>query len=308
MRVIVLGAGMQGTLYGVRLALAGHTVTLIAVGRRAAELRQHGAIIENALSGRRDALPLPVIEALTPDMQADLCLVTVRREQLEDVLPSLRAAPGIARTLFMVNHACGSSLLFGALGRSRVILGFPGAAGSIEDGVDRYVEVAEQATAIETSAPDIAAVLAGAGFHVAPVRDMDSWLRRHAVFVTAMAGALYAAGTDARRLAADGGAVRELILAVREGWHAMDGLGIAPAPTMLRMIFEWMPLWFATAYWRRLLRSARGEYYFARHTRKAPAEMRALTGDVRTLLSGARMPHLNRLYSAIDAAAERAAV
>jgi hypothetical protein len=30
MRIMILGAGVQGTLYGVRLARAGHDVTLIA--------------------------------------------------------------------------------------------------------------------------------------------------------------------------------------------------------------------------------------------------------------------------------------
>lgn len=302
MRVVVLGAGMQGTLYGARLALAGHAVTLIAPRHRAAQLREHGAVIENALTEKRDVVSLPVAEALGPDVQADLCLVTVRREQLAGSLPALKAATGIDRILFMVNHACGSSFLFDSLGRRRVILGFPGAAGSIEDGVDRYVEVAEQPTVIEASAPDVAALLKQAGFSVSLVRDMDSWLRRHAVFVTVVGGALYAAETDPRRLAADGDKVRDLILAVREGWKAMDRLGVGPAPMMLRVIFVWMPLWVSTVYWRRLLGSVRGEYYFARHTRRAAAEMAALAADIRALLGDTAAPRLWELYARIDAA------
>jgi hypothetical protein len=50
MRIMILGAGVQGTLYGVRLARAGHDVTLIARGKRVEELRQRGAVIEDALS------------------------------------------------------------------------------------------------------------------------------------------------------------------------------------------------------------------------------------------------------------------
>jgi 2-dehydropantoate 2-reductase len=303
-RIVVLGAGVQGTLYGVRLARAGHEVTLVARGRRAEELRHHGAIIENALTRSREVERLPVIEAIDPALDADVCLVTVRREQLEGVLADLNAAHRIPRVVFMVNHACGSEFLFGAIGRGRAVLGFPGAAGSIEEGVDRYVEVTEQPTAIEASASDIAALLEGAGFRVSLVQDMDAWLRRHAVFVTAVGGALYEVGGDGQRLAMDSQGVRNLILAVREGWAAMDRLGIAPAPMALRTIFHWVPLPVSVFYWRRLIGSQRGEYYFARHTRHAAREMVALAADIRALLPDDAMPHLRRLYKAIDTAAQ----
>ena len=35
MTIVILGAGVQGTLYGVRLARAGHSVTFVARGKRA---------------------------------------------------------------------------------------------------------------------------------------------------------------------------------------------------------------------------------------------------------------------------------
>src|SRR6202042_3715612 len=117
---------------------------------------------------------------------------------------------------------------FGALGRTRVVLAFPGAAGSVDGGVVRYAEVREQPTAVESNARDIASLFQKAGFRVAPTADMDAWLRRHAVFVTAVAGALYEAGGDAGRLAATRESVR--ILAVREGWSALDRRGVKLAP------------------------------------------------------------------------------
>jgi len=64
-------------------------------------------------------------------------------------LPTLPAATSIGRIVFMVNHANGSEELLKALGRKRVVLALPGAAGSIEAEVDRYVEVSEQATFVE---------------------------------------------------------------------------------------------------------------------------------------------------------------
>jgi 2-dehydropantoate 2-reductase len=301
MKILIFGSGVQGTLFGVRLALSGHDVTLVARGDRAAELRAVGAVIRSATSGRVDSVRLPVIEHVTAATKADLCLVTVRREQIEEVLPTLAAATGIGLCLIMVNHANGSEPIFEALGRRRVVLGFPGAAGGLEGGVDRFIEVSEQPTVIESSAPEIAAVVRDAGFRVELVRDVDSWLRRHAVFVTAICGALYQVDCDAVRLAASPQLVRNFVLAVREGWTALDRLGVVPAPLALRTIFCWVPLPIAVKYWQSLLRSPRGDLYFARHARHAVTEMAALAADVRALTAEA-MPNLQNLFASIDAA------
>ena len=302
-RILILGPGVQGTLYGVRLSLAGHNVTFVARGQRAEELRSRGAIIEHALTGMRQIAQLPIVERIQPSTHAEVCLVAVRREQLEGILPDLAAAPGILRVVLMVNHACGSEFLFSSLGRQRVVLAFPGAAGTITESVDRYVEVAEQPTAVEASAPDIAALLKGSGFRVSLVNDMDSWLRRHAVFVCAIAGALYETGVDVKRLSTDNEKMRDLIVAVREGWAAMDRAGVGPPPMALRAIFQWVPLPFSVLYWRRLIGSPQGEYYFARHTRHAPREMAALADDVLAVIPAEPIPHLRRLYGAIESAA-----
>jgi 2-dehydropantoate 2-reductase len=306
LNILVFGAGMQGTLYGVRLARAGHSVTLVARGRRAAELRDRGAIIENALSGEREMIKLPVADKLAQCPPADLCFITVRREQLDSASSAIAMAPNIDRIVVMVNHACGSDKLFAGARHERTVLGFPGAAGSIENGVDRYVDVTQQPTVVDASCPDIAKVLQSAGFGVALIHDVDSWLRRHAVFVTAVSGALYEVGVDARRLAADSTRIRRMITAIREAWSAMDRLGVAQAPLALRAIFQWVPLPFAVIYWRRLLASPRGEYYFASHARRASTEMAALAADVRALLNHEPIPELSQLFAVIDATALRA--
>jgi 2-dehydropantoate 2-reductase len=248
MKIMVLGAGVQGTLYGVRLAREGHDVTLVAHAARAAELRQRGAIIEDALSGRTETACLAIEERLVPSAEAAVCLVAVRREQIQEVLSDLAAATAISRIVFMVNHANGSESIFNALRRSRVVLAFPGAAGSIDNGVGRYVEIKQQPTVVESSAPDVVSLFRNAGFRVTRVSDMDAWLRRHAVFVTAVAGALYEKGGDAERLAASPEGVSTFIQAVREGWTALDRQHIQAAPVALRTILCWVPLPFAISY------------------------------------------------------------
>jgi ketopantoate reductase len=243
---------------------------------------------------------LPVLERLPPNFVADYCLVAVRREQIEAVLPDLAAATAIPRVVFLVNHANGSSDLLSRLGRSRTVLAFPGVAGDCEDGVIRYLDIPQQHTVVEEGARDVVSLLREAGFAVDSVRDMDAWLQRHAVFVTAIAGALYENGCDALRLSRDLATVRRFILAVREGWTAEDREGVGPAPFALRAIFCWVPLWLSARYWSRLLGSASGDIYFARHARHAPAEMAALAVDVRTLLKDGEAPGLRTLLASID--------
>jgi ketopantoate reductase len=92
-----------------------------------------------------------------------------------------------------------------------------GNSGSNDDGVDRYVEVSQQHTVVEDDAKDVVSLFRDAGFRVDRVRDVDAWLQRYAVFIKAIAGALYEKDCDARRLAADSEAVVRFIRAVREG-------------------------------------------------------------------------------------------
>ena len=173
------------------------------------------------------------------------------------------------------------------------MLAFPGIAGDREDDIIvRYVEIPQQSTVVQRSAQDVAQLFRVAGFPVDTVRDMDAWLQRHVVFVTAIAGALYENDCDAFRLAKNRDAVRRFIVAVREGWAALDRKRVSPAPMALRTIMGWVPLRLSTKYWSGLLASPRGDIYFARHARHAAAEMAAPADDVLSFLREREAPTL----------------
>jgi 2-dehydropantoate 2-reductase len=299
--IVILGAGVQGTVYAVRLAKAGHQVTLISHPERTVELRQGGASIQNLNSMRIFTRVLPVLEALPPGFEVDVCLVTVRREQIETALADLIQAPGIPRIVFLVNHANGSDHLTKLLGRSRTVLAFPGIAGDRQGNLIRYLDIPQQHTVVEQHAHDIVSLFREAGFPVDTVRDMDAWLMRHAIFITAIAGALYENACDASRLAKNPAMVRRFILAVRQGWAAQDRRRVGPAPFALRAIMCWVSLRFSARYWCRLLASPHGDIYFARHVRHAPIEMAYLAQDVRNFFGESEAPELQSLLASIDA-------
>jgi 2-dehydropantoate 2-reductase len=298
LRIVILGAGVQGTVFAVRLALAGHQITLVAQPERALELRRRGAAIQDAETLRICTKVLPVLERLPPDFPADVCLVTVRREQIEAVLPALAEAISVPRVVFLTNIAYRSENLIKVLGPSRTVLAFPGIAGYCEGAMIRYVDIAQQHTVVDSGAHDVASLFRGAGFRVDCVRDMGAWLLRHAVFITAFAGALYENGGDALLLSQNRAAARRVIVGVRQGWAAQDRKRVAAAPLALRTIICWVPLRLSALYWCRLLASPHGDLYFARHARHARAEMASLAADVQSSLCDNEAPELQRLIAA----------
>ncbi len=300
MRIVILGAGVQGTVFAVRLAMASHQVTLVARPDRAADLRQEGATIQDAETSLTHTRVLPVLEKMPPDFVADICLVTVRRDQIETILPDLVKATAITQVVLLGNHANHTGHLLAVLGRPRTVLAFPGVAGYREGAIIRYIDIPQQHTVVEERAPNVASLLREAGFRVDSVRDVDAWLQRHSVFIAAIAGALYENGCDASRLAQNSKMVRRFVVAVREGWAVQDRKGVGAAPLALRTMMCWVPLPLSVKYWSRLLASPQGDLYFARHARHAPAEMESLADDVRTLLRERDAPELQTLLASIN--------
>jgi ketopantoate reductase len=276
-------------------------VTLITRPDRAAELRREGASIQDAATSLTGTAMLPVLEKLPPDLVADMCLVTVRRDQVEPILPDLVGAIQIPQVVLLGNHANRTDHLFTVLGRSRTVLAFPGIAGYREGAMIRYLDIPQQHTVVEERAPGVSSLFREAGFRVDSVRDMDAWLQRHAVFITAIAGALYENGCDAHRLAQNTESLRRFVLAVREGWAVQDNKGVGAAPLALRTIMCRVPLPLSVMYWSRLLASFRGDLYFARHARHASAEMASLAVDLGSSLRGPEAPEFQTLLASIYA-------
>lgn len=310
MKVLIYGAGVIGTLYAARLREGGHRVTVLARGDRLTDIRRHGLVLEDIVSGRRSTTKVGTIERLGPDDEYDIALITVRRDQLASVLPELTANRRIPTMLFMLNNPAGSNDLVQALGQNRVLLGFPGAGGTRDGHVIRYAMIAQQPTTLgELSGRQtarlrkVAGAFRGAAFPTKISSNIDAWLKAHAFFVTAISGAIYLAGGDCLRLSEDNATLALMTKGVREGFAAVRALGLPVTPAPLNVLFTWLPPAFAIYYWRRFFASKMADYVFGRHARGASQEMREVARDCGTLLdkSGVDAPSLRQLYRAIDA-------
>ena len=306
MRILVLGAGVIGSVYGARLLEAGHEVVLMARGRRLADLQAHGLSLQDAESGERAQLPVVAVDRPDPDDHFDLVLVPVRAEQLQDTLPVLTAMTDGSDVLFFGNTADRQAELVKALGE-RALFGFPAVGGARDGPTVTYVLITQQKTMLgepsgiaSARARCLQEVLDKAGFTTQISADIDAWLVGHAAFVVPIAFALYRVDADPQRLATDRATMRLMVNATRQAFKALQSCGNTEIPRNLRALFR-LPNIFVIAYWRRVFAGPRGELWFAAHSRNARDEMHTLAQQLHTAVraTGRASPALDRLLNTL---------
>ena len=88
MKVLLLGAGAVGSLFGARFAQSGHAVTLVGRPSHVAAVREHGLVVEN---GNREVVRLAAETEVPAGFAPDAALLTVKTFDL------VRAATALAQ-------------------------------------------------------------------------------------------------------------------------------------------------------------------------------------------------------------------
>jgi 2-dehydropantoate 2-reductase len=279
--MLIVGAGVIGTVYGAHVAAAGHQVSVLSHGPRTGEVAAGGMCARDVLGGKRINVETDVVPDAAGDY--DLVLVAVRRDQLASACAELAVLAGKPAVVFFGNNPAGRAALPGGL-PGDAYLGFPGVGGVMAGGTADYVRIRQQPTALPRSAdPRLAALesaLSARGFAIQRVADMDGWLAYHAAFVACVAAALYRCGTDPVRLAANRPVLTLMCQAITGAFAGLRVQGTAGLPRNLAVLHSPLLEAVAVRYWARTMRSPAGELCFAGHSRHAEAEMRALGDDM----------------------------
>lgn len=311
MRILILGAGVLGSLYGGRCRAAGHRVVMLARGQRLTDLRNFGLTLEDAITEQKTFARVNVIETLAPDDPYDLVIVPVRRTQLSTVLPPLAANRTTPNVLFMVCNLSGPDEMVATLGRDRVLLGYAGAGGVRTGSIIRYTQVSSplQRTVlgeidgrITPRLKTIRRVFRSAGFPTTLSPNIDAWLKTHVAWVSPFAQALYSENYDVLRLAASPGTVRLMVRAIREGFRTLRALAIpATGPLWVRSQAR-LPEAVLVSMWRTALRTRTARISMAEHANAAREEMTQVADEFRTLVvkAGIPSPALDRLSAAAE--------
>src|ERR1700689_5258504 len=162
MKILLIGAGVIGTVYGANLGAAGDTVSVLAHGDRTAEVADIGLRARDVADGAVTAASVNVVSELQADTY-DLVLVAVTRDQVSAVCASLTTLTG-APAILLLGNSAGREVVPDAV-RGRLHLGFPGVGGTLAGGTAEYVRIKPQPTALESIddalVDELAAHLAG---------------------------------------------------------------------------------------------------------------------------------------------------
>jgi 2-dehydropantoate 2-reductase len=307
-KVLIVGAGVIGSFNAARLKEAGKDVTLLARGRRLADLREHGVVLEDARTGRRTTTQVPLVDRLGPEDAYDLAIVVVRRNQIPSVLPILAQNHRISNILFLGNNAAGTQDIIQALGRERVLIGIVNAGGERQGYVVRYLWWRRLPLVLseldDTPTPRTDAILRlfrSAGLPARLRKNVDAYLKTHAAGLPAMAGAVYMAGGDIRRLAHMPEVVRLFVRSYREALRGLRAAGIPVKPYGTHLV-EWIPervLMFGLRFFFDTKLAVLGGQ---RHINAAPDEMKEFADEFREIFhqTGLPSPASNILFAQID--------
>jgi 2-dehydropantoate 2-reductase len=294
-RLLVIGAGVNGSAVAAGLYNGGIDVTVLARGKRFQELRDEGIVIENPFNNKRSVTRVPVIDLLDPRVSYDFVLVIVRKNQALDLLPLLtqNRSPNI---VFMGNNLSGPDEFIKALGKERVMMGAVYAAGRREGSLIRAMVTTSVAApfgevdgTITPRLGRLIGILRRAGFKAQFSRQIVDFQTTHAVGVALIGKLVLKYGCEVRALARSTDDLKLFVEARHEAHRVLRTLG--------RRIIPWsevaigiVPSFLQVASLRALLNSKLGEVGLAYHVSQAPDEVRQLALELQALVNRAGIP------------------
>jgi 2-dehydropantoate 2-reductase len=280
-RILFFGAGAIGSLYAGKLALWGHDVTMLARGKRLEELREQGLVLFSEKQGEEKAT-ISLISELKSDDKYDYVFVTLRRDNLHDVLPILGQNQSQS-FVCMVNTADGFSEWITYLGAERIIAAFPGANAKIENGSVHYQltpTLIQPTTVGELNGTEsqrllvLTNMLQEAGFPNAISKNMDSWLKSHLAMICPLAYGIDSGDSFSKNKKA----ITLMCRALKENFSFLYSSKYGVKPAMLH-IYRILPNFLLVRIMRSVFNSTWIETMRKFQTPSAQNEMNLLAND-----------------------------
>lgn len=127
-RILIYGAGAIGSIFAGKLKKYGNDVTILARRNRYKEIIDNGLVLRNALTDKVEVQNVRCIKELNEDDIYEYIIVVVQNKQVDNILPIL-AKNKSSNIVFVVNNPLGYSKYITAIGKERVMIGFPSAGG-----------------------------------------------------------------------------------------------------------------------------------------------------------------------------------
>ena len=239
MRVLIYGAGVQGSLLAHTLIRGQQDVTVLARGARAEQLHHNGLVLRHYLQFRTTVDRVRIITELSPEDRYDLILVTMKYNDFPQVLPTL--AQNISENIVLVgNNATASEmekeLKAASLTPKQVAFGFQLSGGIREK--RRTVAIRMNAGAMVIGGlgkevafkETLAAAFAHTRYKLRYEADIDAWLKSHMISILPLSMASVAKNRHFRAVARDNKLLNQMVTALDEGYEVLKDLGYAIIP------------------------------------------------------------------------------
>ncbi len=283
------GAGVIGSIYAVKLSNAGHDVSLFARGNRLKVLQEKGLLYQDRQSVKK--ANVCIVNILAPDDAFDYIFVTVRYEQIQNALTSMKnnISPNI---ITMVNNPNGYIAWEELIGKGRLIPGFAGAGGRIEHDILQYrltpkfvqpTMFGEIDSSITHRITELQKIFKASNIPCSISKNMDAWQKSHLAMVTALANGIYFDGGDVCSTAKNKKALRFMSSSLRDNFRGLKKI-ICITPPKLN-IFTIAPLWLIDFVLKHLYQTPFAETLINHHAQTAKEEMQTLHKEFQAIIS-----------------------
>lgn len=241
-RVLVIGGGAIGSFLAASLVASGNAASILARGRRLAEISSEGVILAQGAALSR--VPVPVIghgEGIDPP---DFAILACKTGDLASCLDALASAVGPRTVIVTVQNGVEApGIVAGRFPGHGVIASRVHGFFELEAGIVRHVGVRPSlslgiwAGMGSDSAGRLVELLAQAGVSASLSRDIRAELWEKFVLASALGGVGAATGFPAGAIRSDPEASRLLAAAIREVCHLAQCMGVTlPHDTAARTL------------------------------------------------------------------------
>lgn len=289
-KILIVGAGVIGSIYSIKFSNAGFNVTILARGSRLDQLERNGLLYEdnsNILKAN-----VTVISKLYDDDLYDFIFLTVRFDQIIKALNEIKLNQ--SKTIItMVNSPNGYEEWESIVGKGRLIAAFPGAGGRIEDGVLHYrltPYIVQPTTFGELNGirtyrvRQLANIFKASKVPHIVCKDMDAWQKSHLAMVIPMANAIYYDGGNAYTTAKNKFAIGKMCVELKNNFRSLKKRKVPITPIKLN-VFLLCPTWLLKIIMKALYSSEFAETLISNHANNAKQEMLLLDSHFRKVIN-----------------------
>jgi len=287
-KILIIGAGVIGTLYGWQLQKAGCEITHLIRKEKYDQYHSSGIQIKcldlrSSSSNHVEERYLPIfVHSLSDFDEYDFIIVAVNSNQLEDVLVMLKKYSGSAHIVFLQNMRPGDDeTIADYLDPSRYFIAYPFKAGggrkdNLIDGVIfgmilTNTVIGEVDGSITSRIRLFHHLLKRANMNPKLISDIIPYIRTHYIWGAGCLAAYLKAGNYQNFQKAD--IIKESYLAMREAWQICIRQGINPkkvTPTK----FYYLPFFVLIPFTQWIYRQRGMQEMFEGHVQHSPDEMK----------------------------------